>query len=109
MPQVIEVLVQNGTQYNTATVPFTVPVADGNQTITWTAAGPNAQFPTSDYFAWKTSPAPLNGAIPTRVNATTLSLSYNNTFTGKWEYAITIQNGDTTITIDPEIDNGPPR
>jgi len=109
MPQVIEVLVQNGSQYNTATVPFTVPVPDGNTTITWTAAGPGSRFPSSNYFSWKTSPAPLSGAIPTRVNATTLSLSYNNTFVGTWEYAITIENDNTSITIDPEIDNGPPR
>jgi hypothetical protein len=110
-PQVVVVLVKNGPQYNTAVVPYTVPVPDGNnQTITWSAAGPNARFPSSNYFSWKTNPPPLGGTIPTRSSdGSELTLTYNNGFEGKWAYAIAVENSETSILIDPEIDNGPPR
>ena len=110
MPDVIVVLVKNGTQYDTAVVPPKVKVDYDSQTITWKAVGPNAEFPASNYFWWKTSPAPLGGTIPTRTNATTLTLTYNNNGTSiVWEYGVTIANSETSIPIDPEIDNGPPR
>ncbi len=110
MPQVIVVLVKNGNQYSTAVVPGRVPVPPGNQTITWQAAGPDARFPSSNYFQWKTNPPPLSGTIPTRSSdGQTLTLSYNNTFGGEvWVYGVTIENDETSINIDPEIDNGPP-
>lgn len=110
MPQVIVVLVKNGTQYSTAVVPGSVPVPPGNQTITWSAAGPDARFPSSNYFWWKTDPPPLGGTIPTRSSdGQTLTLSYNNEHGGTWVYGVRIENDETSIGIDPEIDNGPPR
>lgn len=110
MPQVTVVIVQNGSQINTAVVPFTVPVPSGNQTITWTAAGADAVFPESSFFNWKTSPAPLSGSTPTRSSdGKTLTLSYNNNFSDTvWEYGIRIANSSSNVHIDPEIDNDPP-
>ncbi len=110
MPEVIVVLVKNSKQYCTTVVPYKVNVEYGNQTITWRAAGPNARFPESDYFWWKTDPPPHD--IPTRSeDGTTLTLTYDNEGSEKppWVYGLTIENGDTSIEIDPEIDNGPPR
>lgn len=111
MPQVIAVLVKNGSQYNTAVVPPTVPVPYDQQTITWSAVGPDARFAASSYFWWKTNPPPLGGALPTRSSdGKTLTLTYSNNGTAaNWVYGITIENNDTSIGIDPEIDNGPPR
>lgn len=110
MPEVIVVLVKNGTQYSTAVVPYKVKVESGSQTITWKAAGPNARFPSSNYFWWKTSPPPLGGTIPTRnSDGQTLTLSYDNEHGGTFVYGLTIENDETSIEIDPEIDNGPPR
>ena len=111
MPEVIVVLVNNGGVWETAVVPHRVAVAPGNQTITWIVAGPkNPRFPeASGRFWWKTTPAPSVG-LPSRVdNGKKLELSYDNTFEGVWEYGIKIENDDVgPISIDPEIDNGPP-
>lgn len=108
MPEVIVVLVKNGSQYNTAVVPFRVPVAPGNQTITWKPAGPNAAFP-ENAFWWKTMPPPLGGAVPQPQPDGTLTLTYDNTFFGEvWSYGISITDGTATINIDPEVDNGTP-
>lgn len=107
MPNVIVVLVKNGSVYNTAVVPWRVNVDEGNQTITWRASGPGARFPETNYFWWKTEPAPA--PVPTRTDAQTLTLSYNNDHGGVWVYGIRIENDETSIAIDPEVDNGPPR
>lgn len=110
MPEVIVVLVKNGSQYSTAVVPWKVTVPDGPQTVTWTAAGPGARFPANDYFTWKTEPPPLGGRLPERSSdGQKLTLAYDNEFVGSWIYGVTIENDETTIAIDPEIDNGPPR
>jgi len=112
MPEVIVVLVKNGTVWQTAVVPHKVAVSPGNQTITWVAAGPgNPRFPAAENrFWWKTSPAPSVG-LPSRIDGgKRLELSYDNTFTGVWEYGLRIENDEVgPIDIDPEIDNGPPR
>jgi hypothetical protein len=110
MPNVVVVLVKNGSVYNTAVVPWRVPVPEGNQTITWSVAGPNARFPENNFFWWKTEPPPLGGTIPTRSSdGQTLTLSYNNEHGGVWVYGIRVENDETSIAIDPEVDNGPPR
>ena len=111
MPPVVVVLVKNGTEFETQVVPSTVKVEYGTQTVTWTAAGPNTRFASSNYFSWKTNPPPLGGAIPTRsTNGESLTLSYeNNGSSSTWEYGLTIENNETSKPIDPEIDNGPPR
>jgi hypothetical protein len=109
MSEVIVVLVKNEKQYSTAVVPDKVKVDYGSQTIAWQAAGPNARFASSDYFWWKTSPPPHG--IPTRSkDGKTLTLTYDNKGSEEpWVYGVTIENDDTSISIDPEIDNGPPR
>jgi hypothetical protein len=111
MPEVILVLVKNGDHYSTAVVPFKVAVPYGQQKVTWQAAGPNARFPSSNYFWWKTNPPPLDGQIPTRsADGQTLTLEYGNEGSpAAWVYGVTVENNDTSIGIDPEVDNGPPR
>ncbi|MEO8380695.1 MAG: hypothetical protein ABI779_13605 [Acidobacteriota bacterium] len=112
MPEVIVVLVKNGDAWVTAVVPGSVSVPPGNQSITWIASGPkNARFPEgAGRFWWKTSPPPPVG-LPTRVDeGHKLVLSYDNQFMGIWLYGIQIENDEVgPISIDPEIDNGPPR
>jgi hypothetical protein len=111
MPEVIVVLVKNGPDYNISVVPFKVAVPYGQQKITWRAAGPGARFSERSYFWWKTNPAPLDGRIPTRsADGQTLTLEYDNVGSKEpWVYGVTVENGDTSSGIDPEVDNGPPR
>lgn len=109
--EVIVVLVQNGTGWDTGVVPFKVLVDKGPSEIVWRTAGPsNPIFPENDYFFWKTIPPPLEGRLPERRDeGKTLRLVYDNTFSGVWEYGIAIKNDVTgPHVIDPEIDNGPP-
>ena len=110
MPQVVVVLVKNGSQYNSAVVPFRVPVGRGPQVLTWHASGPNTSFPETNYFWWKTVPPPLGGTIPTRSSdGQTLTLSYDNDGPGEvWSYGVAITDGTATINIDPEIENERP-
>jgi hypothetical protein len=110
MPQVIAVLVEKGSTFETAVVPFRVPVPKGHQTITWMAAGPGAVFTTTNFFFWKTSPPPLGGALPSRsADGRSLELTYDNTYNVVWEYGLTVQNNTSGPTpIDPEVDNGTP-
>jgi hypothetical protein len=109
MPEVIVVLVTNSGNTQSAVLPHKVPVPTGLQTITWQSAGPNSQFPAFNYFWWKTEPAPLGGAIPSRSpDGKTLSVTYSHENQELWEYGVTITNGPATVEIDPEIDNRPP-
>ena len=93
----------------TATVaPFTREVPDKTPTVEWNAAL-GTVFPTSNYFSWK-SGGPSGGTIPTRTSATKLTLSYNQTASSTWTYAITLETavGGVQVLVDPEIHNDPP-
>jgi hypothetical protein len=88
--------------------PFVREVPDKTPTVEWNAA-PGTVFPTSNYFSWK-SGGPGGGTIPTRVSSTQLSLSYSQSASSTWTYAITLETavGGVKVTVDPEIHNDPP-
>lgn len=92
--------------------PKTVAVPNGNQTITWQINGTGNSFPATNYFSWVTSPAPLNGTLPTRNSAgTELTLSYDNQVTSvtNWTYNLNvILNNGNPQSVDPVIQNDPP-
>ena len=75
--------------------------------LVWTATGPGASFPATNFFRWKGAPA---APAVTRISATQLqSADYVNNGAGEtWQYMVAISNGTITVNIDPEVDNQPP-
>ena len=93
--------------------PYRQPVPHGAANLTWNATGNlNPTFPAENYFAW-TNTGSDKPAIPTRRDANTLTLDYDNNHEQAtlWTYRIRIQyegGPSSGIWIDPEIDNRPP-
>ena len=95
---------------NSATVnlaPFRREVPDESPTLVWEADGSGTTFPSSNFFAWKAGGGP--GSTPTRsVDGKTLTLTYTNSASSDWSYAIAVENDGVRVDMDPEIHNDPP-
>lgn len=93
-------------------IPGSVPVRNSKTDtykLVWTISGPNASFPASNFFNWRSSPGqPTVTRNPAGNQLTSTEYSNDANNRRKWKYTIGLTNGTTTINLDPEVDNEPP-